>query len=700
MSFLSAGALWGLGLISVPIVLHLLNKRKFRVVDWAPMEYLKLSIKESRRKVRLEELLLLFLRCAIVAMVIFTLARPMVSRSGALSLFAAGSRTSHLVVLDDSLSMQHTQGQLSAFERGQDAVTALLGAFGGGDEVTVVLATDPVSTLAAPLEEGGSVDRVATASCSDAGAQWDQVFEAATDWGERALHPSKVMWLVTDLRRSGWDDGVLEVSANAAAAGLTLKVIDVGSMEESNLALLSLASPDRAVVRDVQTSLTATLWNGTGAPVGPLTATLLVGDLERAVTVPRVEPEAVLELPIPITFTEAGVHAVSLRLPQDALPADDLRTVAIDVRSSLRVLLVDGDPSAEAFESETDFLAAAMLSGGGLFDAYSLTDSEWLSAAPEAFDLLVLANVASIGAGHGKRLEELVSAGMGLMVFPGDQLDPESYAADLFKGGNGLIPASVERVSDETRTGLLVEDQTGSPLARLTDLVPGALGNVRVRQSLDLGISEAAQEATRVLARYDDGDKSPALLERRFGHGRVLQWTTTADRDWSDWPTEPTFLLCVCEAARGAADRGTRGLNHRLGTPVVLETRGASVREPSLLDEDGTPVGRLLVRGDEVAFEGLRHAGTYRARYVSEAGEEVVRSLAVQGPEQESRLARLPAERCLALTAPLAPRLVPHASLDELLEPEGEELWRTLAFLALAFLAVESVFMVWVGRRG
>ena len=62
ISFLNSAALWGLALASIPIIIHLLFRRRFRRIDWAPMHYLKLSIQRNRRRIRLEQLLLLLLR--------------------------------------------------------------------------------------------------------------------------------------------------------------------------------------------------------------------------------------------------------------------------------------------------------------------------------------------------------------------------------------------------------------------------------------------------------------------------------------------------------------------------------------------------------------------------------------------------------------------------------------------------------------
>src|SRR5687767_3152114 len=116
MFFLNTYFLGALALASVPIIIHLLNRRRFQIIEWAPMKYLKLTIRKNRRRMRIEQLLLLALRTAMVLALVLAVARPVVSGSG-LGWFASRGRTARLLVLDDSLSMGYQAEGKSAFER-------------------------------------------------------------------------------------------------------------------------------------------------------------------------------------------------------------------------------------------------------------------------------------------------------------------------------------------------------------------------------------------------------------------------------------------------------------------------------------------------------------------------------------------------------------------------------------------------------
>ena len=101
--------IWGALLGVIPIIIHLLNRRRFRRVEWAPMRYLKLTIQRNRRRVQIEQWLLLLLRVALLVLLFVLLARPLVRPTGLERWLGAGGRVSHVLLIDDSLSMGYTE---------------------------------------------------------------------------------------------------------------------------------------------------------------------------------------------------------------------------------------------------------------------------------------------------------------------------------------------------------------------------------------------------------------------------------------------------------------------------------------------------------------------------------------------------------------------------------------------------------------
>src|SRR3954449_1034847 len=126
MTFLSPLLAWGMLLGLIPLIIHLLNRRRFRRVEWAPMRYLKLTIERNRRRIEIEQLLLLLLRIALLVLLFFFLARPVLNPTGLEHWLGTGGRSSQIVLIDDSLSMGYAVGGPPAFTRAKEMAGALL----------------------------------------------------------------------------------------------------------------------------------------------------------------------------------------------------------------------------------------------------------------------------------------------------------------------------------------------------------------------------------------------------------------------------------------------------------------------------------------------------------------------------------------------------------------------------------------------
>src|SRR5580658_9767601 len=109
MSFLNPSLLGLLGLIGVPLLIHLIRRRKLKVVPWAAMEFLRQSQRKQKRRLRIEELILLALRMLIVALAALAFARPVLRALG-VPLLSQNARVYVVIVLDHSMSMGQRGG--------------------------------------------------------------------------------------------------------------------------------------------------------------------------------------------------------------------------------------------------------------------------------------------------------------------------------------------------------------------------------------------------------------------------------------------------------------------------------------------------------------------------------------------------------------------------------------------------------------
>src|SRR5438105_9935049 len=103
LPFLFPMMLLGLAAVAIPILIHLLNRRRYNVVDWGAMQFLQIS-EASRRRILIEELLLMLLRMGLIAVLVLALASPFFD-STALGRIAGGGDRDVVLIFDGSYSM-------------------------------------------------------------------------------------------------------------------------------------------------------------------------------------------------------------------------------------------------------------------------------------------------------------------------------------------------------------------------------------------------------------------------------------------------------------------------------------------------------------------------------------------------------------------------------------------------------------------
>ena len=714
LSFLSQPLLWGMSLAAIPIIIHLLFRRRFRRVDWAPMHYLKLSIQRNRRRVQIEQLLLLLLRTLLILLLFFFLARPVIQAAGLGKWLSGRGRTSQILLIDDSLSMGYRQGGRSAFDRAKELSVSLLDAIGPKDRFTLLLASQPKQPLLREVEltnRDEAVQLISRLEPTDAFVAWEPVVQALDELIRSGSYPIRDVTLITDLRRAGWDETISPIGTRWSSQQIEMRIFDAGSDRAWNVTLEDLKQVDRLAMVGGATQFEAVLHNAGERESRDADATWTIDGKPTVVRLPTIAPGETARVPLSATFQEAGPHRVELALPSDELPGDNRRAAICQVRNQVNILLVDGEPSSEPLGGEVDFLALALAIGASDTDAFHVqvvTDSEWSTLPAGESDLIVLANVGSMTPEQVTGLERQVANGTGLMIFPGEQIDASAYAQLLYREGEGLLPAAPETIADAEFTGLVLESGAPGPLDALKQLSPAVLERIKVRRFLQIKLAEKEHPDVRLLARWNNAESSPAALEKKFGRGQVVLWTITADKQWSDWPTEPSYVLGMREACAATvrSDQGQRIVTagdplrltlpegEQLGpAPTMVETPDADKPQP-LRVEEGASKEQTLTYAD------TRRAGLYRLSWNVIGSGDRSETFAVVPDRRESQLARIAPDQLRAFWGTFQPQIVSAISAaDAPLAVRGQEVWRTLAMGMLGLLVVESCFATWTGRQ-
>lgn len=719
MSFLVPMMAVGAVAALIPLIIHLRHRSRYRVVPWGAMHLLESVIRRNRRRLRIEQLLLLLIRMATPAAIALFMARPVLT--GWKTMPGDGARST-VVVLDNSYSMEAGGPSQSSFVKAKRAADAIVGLLPrGSDAGIVLLAGGGSATSVKPtVDLAGLRKRLAEAPEGFARARPALAIEAAAGRFAEMGHADRELVVLSDFQRISWGEAETAGLRRCAAAIQSMPVkphitlLRCGGEAVDNISVSALSFSRLAIGAGQRTRISAAVRNDGRTARNGLRVHLRIDGREREVTEIAAGPGEQVQVVFSHVFETAGSHYVEVAVDADAILADNAMLASMHVWNRIPVLLVNGEPSPEPLRGETAYLEIALqpfAASGRLADLVR-------TRVIEAFELdqkvlgearvVVLANVATLTAQQTAWVEEFVRAGGGLLFFPGSKTDLGWFNTALVKGGDGLMPWRLRMPSGsptdgEKQTSIAPEHFEHEALTLFNDPENGTLASAEVWMWYppeDVEATKLAGESLAVLARLVNGD--PLLIERRLGEGRIVFCSTACDADWSNLPMRPAYVPLMQQLVTYLASTVYPPTNVEAGGELALFL--SAERDESklkvVLPDGGVQHVTAAASGSRVvaSFGPAWQPGLHTI-----SGEGVPPThFAVNAPREESDLRMLDERELLGVAATLGADVAGTLEEYERLQNRrrhGREIWGYLFGAVLVLLAIEMVLEQWFARK-
>jgi hypothetical protein len=467
----------GVVLISSPIIIHLINRMRFRRVRWAAMEFLLRAQKRTRRKLIIEQLILLLLRILLVLLTGLLMARFIGCDDA-----AGESATTHLVLLDDSPSTADAHREdgrpSTAFERAKEALVKEIAAPAvrarGAQALEVVRLCEPERTIRfdrvndatpAALEEAlkGVNPSMRHVNLLDGLQRMRSALESLP--GRKMLH------VVSDLRSHDFTapeaEGIQSAIKSLTDGRVPVHLLDISDplrkdprgvpSAHDNLGIVDLQPESRAAARGMPVEFTVTLANFGTSERKNVRVNVRVNDE------PRPREDSSFTVPVLPGNTRTSTHtfvvtsfdrtgnrerpldrfnlvSVSLEDEDTGLSLDNRRYTVVDVREKVPLLVIEGDSSRRGTSDADSFYLNALFKDSIRgYDVILDTPRRLEQAGLEPFAAIYLLDVPRLSDQAVKNLEDYTRSGGGLAFFLGEQTKPDFYNR-WYADGNGLFP--------------------------------------------------------------------------------------------------------------------------------------------------------------------------------------------------------------------------------------------------------------------
>lgn len=724
---------------AIPLVLHLISNVRAEEAQFPTLRFLKMSMEKTARRRKVQNLLLLLLRMAVLALLAIALSEPF---SKAIGGWASGRRYASILVLDNSMSMAARKGGgTTRFAEATAQAQALLSGKSRPTTATVLPTNGPavsqdLLTSLDSLRKG--IDRTGIAMARAPLA--NKVAKALEMLADKSLPQQKAIYIFSDLQKITFD-GLIALPELSAGEDVHMLVVNSAPAEVSNVAVTNLEIKGLRVV-DSRMEFTATVVNSgrtkrvvsvglrVEADKGtwrspPRQVSLRPAGTEGSSTQVRFyhrfsKPGMVLgqvALDIPVGSAGAGGDTLA---QGDDLPMDNVRRFSLIISDRVKALIAPGPADKGQVMGAATMLGIAIdpyVGGSRPWSIISKTvpATQVTEADLQKVHAVFFCNVPTFTATQGRAIEEFTRSGGTVVFFLGPDVEIDNYNQHFLqevKAEGGLLPAQLQPAVGD------VGPQARALRVDFMDVEHRYLsGLFENRQDYLTVIVQRYFRLKRLprpgatLIRLENGD--PLLMTKMFGKGRVVLCATTASPRWSNLPITGLFLPLVVRITLLAPPTMGRSETYLAGSPVMIRPApapgtklppGSVVKVTLPLDQADTVPQTVPIPVEETAegylakFSDTNRLGVYRWQVAAPGiGEPPQGAFVVNPSGTESNLAPMSEEQFKGAMAKRGlKRVYVAGSLDEVntaaaADTKGRNWWDLILAFVIFVLVVEAV---------
>ena len=591
--------------VAVPIIIHLLYRKNRKETDWAAMELLRRALVVRSGQIKLEDFIILLLRCLTLLLLAAALLRPILKDSDLIG----DQKVGMVVAIDDSLSMNH--GATTRFENAIEKARQVIGTSQPGDKISIVFLNersidDPnkIPLRAAdydPTKINSILDEAKKSGASNHQSNLENSIPLLKEMCEEMKAGTKEIHIITDAQQSDWNGLSSEAKGMLAEIPASIYILPVNSENDDNRSITSLKYVSGSLNNSGVARFEATVKNfGTNDANSGNIEFYQDGNLVSRQTLGVIDSGSSKVIPFLANYNKPGDLSITAKISKDNLSEDNFRNIVVNVRPGIRVLCAT-DSVNEGLSNSTNglfFLENALRLRSSDeevgIQVTSVDSSDLTLEKLNDYDIIILANVSSPSIEIANRLKTFTENGGGLILFAGENINAEKYGQTFGTTSESILPAIIgnKKTATEESENLYSLDVPTSdhPLATvIRSMSEEMINDAKIKSLVELQPTQGSQVILSLVE-----NKSPVLVSKEVGNGSVILCSTSADRSWSDMVLHPIYAIMIQQAVTTTTSRP--------------ESRVAMVHSSKTINIEGAmpsnaKLQKMIISGEETEDE-------------------------------------------------------------------------------------------------
>lgn len=686
MVFLNPAVLFGLLAASIPVIIHLLNLRKLKRVEFSTLAFLKELQKTKIRRIKLKQWILLALRTLIILLLVAAFARPTI-KSVAIGGTTSAAKTSAVIILDDTYSMSIVTDEGSYFNQSKQVIKTLLNEFTQGDDITIISVSstndmETSSNIDKLREDIGSLEIAATS-----GTLHNALVKAGQALSE-SQNFNKEIYILSDFQNNRLYENETELSdlGQLFPEGIRLYTFDMHGKDAVNLAVTGLRINNQIFEKNKLISLTASIENTSESNVRSTVASLFINGSRSAQQSVSLAPGETQNITFETTLRETGLLNILVELEDDDIARDNRRYNALLVPDVINIALFTNAANDTRFLELA--LANSRAEGNIRITQKRLTQLNATNL--NAYNTVILCGSPSES--ELTNLQDYVEAGGGSILMP---------SSDANLGRFNTVLSSFNIPTAETFIGGKGETESPAVFDEI-DFNHPVFGNLfedEEKRFESPGIYYYLKQSTRgtgtEIISLIDG--TTFLSEYKYGSGKVMLLNTSPVLSWSNFPLKGIFAPLMNKTVNYLSSTNAADNHYIAGSEIPVKLNRGSVPQVKVKGPDG---GEDILNIDTLGAGGYVRYGETNGTGLYEfySGNELIDYAVVNTNPAESRIGYAETEDYENYLSEINFRgthiqAQPDGNFTDLIYQArfGSELWRYFLIFAFVLAVIEMI---------
>jgi len=691
MTFLNPLVLFGLIAASIPIIIHLLNLRKLKVIEFSSLQFLKEMQKNKMRKIRIKQILLLILRTLAIVFLVLSFSRPTI-RNINLAGLGAEVKNTIIIVVDDTPSMSVEDKRGSYISQAKKLAEKILESSEEGDEIYLIKFSD-LNVLREdfePTSKNIAEREIENIEVKDVSKNFVDVFISVSKILDKTKNISKEIYLLTDFQKTNLPEDLSSLPKldKSFDANTRVYVFNIGEKEAFNISIDSIQVLTKIFEINKPVNVSVSLTNHSSENGVNVSSNLFFNDKKVAQKGIDIKGYSSGNFSFTGHTRDYGFNSGRLEIEDDDFLKDNFRYFNFFVPEKIKVLMVS-DNQNDLFFINLVLSQTIDENSEPVFSITQTTTQFFNSYKPENYDILIISSPEKIF--NLSPLKNYIQNGGRTVILPGINSSVIAFSKAIESLGLNSISGVTGSKDSKSSFTRFKEIDFKHPIFSgiFSENVQKKIESPKIFYSFNYKPNLNGKEIISLENNYS------FLAEEKLGNGVVLLFTAALDLSWSELPLKPIFVPMINRIALYANSNGSN-FNFLAGEEIQFKPFKRITGQLKIL----APDGKEIVFSSENLGKDFVNLGKFEVagNYKIFEDEKLIGIVSVNIDARESNLTKLEEEQLerfakVSLPASRLKILDGEKNPADVITQEryGTELWKLFLILSIICLVLEMI---------